>query len=235
MHQRDDELTSDIKLREPEEYHAKEVRDKQQQYRIESERSKRSRVSAILTWMNEKTEEIHRSCKELAEVGVIDQRLTKLIERIEQWVPPTVEHESYKAFMLEQLKITYDTDVLWKKEYHIECLQNNPLCIRNPVYDGYITLEYNIYDCRTEDIRDAVSFYSSDNDGNLTLQSNGLHHSENDIQLISRIAKAFIEYETEHVEDLLRSIKYHQEEYSKEVDRCKKVNDWILELKRSLV
>lgn len=107
IHQRDDGISADIKLREVDDYHLRAI-----------ERAKKM-VEVLEAQPFEEYREIEEArrkhelerCKEASvKRNELKQKYLKMLEQVEAWTPPTSEHTGLKDFMIEQIKQSMDFD-----------------------------------------------------------------------------------------------------------------------------
>lgn len=107
IHMRDDDGKEEYRERVPSDHHKKELK------RAKNDLKNAQKLPDDLL-VKAKIKELEvtriRKRKYLEESIINEQRLTKMLNEVRSWTPPTTEHEGIKKFMIEQLESTIDFD-----------------------------------------------------------------------------------------------------------------------------
>lgn len=104
---------------EPSDYHAKAI--KEAQARLD-ELDRMSLEDAATAAQAAYADAVARNRKVMADNDALRAKYQAMLARVEQWKPPTTDHEGLKKFMREQLESSIDFDC--KNEYY---LRNMPV------------------------------------------------------------------------------------------------------------
>lgn len=118
---------------EPNPYYEKAYKDslasREKAYSMTLEEAKENMISKF---KNKKTwaERCLKDCKDE------DEKYLKIRKDVEQWIPPTPEHENLKKFCLEQIDISLHTSIYkWYEEYINKELDTSDEAIRKYIDD----------------------------------------------------------------------------------------------------
>lgn len=107
VHMRDDNLNTEIKYQEVGEYHLRRL----EQVKREFEEFKQFSDEDIQKQLDERYEaRVKENRKSLKRFDEQRQRYLDMIEKVNEWNPPTEDHIKLKEFALEQLKGSLDLD-----------------------------------------------------------------------------------------------------------------------------
>lgn len=101
IHQRDDNASDQIKLRELDGYHSKELEKLEKQGRPNPSKAE---------FIEQKKAEIKEHKKTISKAKKLKQSYENMLEQTRKWQPPTPEHERLKEFMIEQLESSIQND-----------------------------------------------------------------------------------------------------------------------------
>lgn len=91
----------------PDDYHKKELKKAE------------ARVEEVESWSNTKAEEKAAECyqkeldaykKAVAKTQALKQRYEAMLEKVNSWVPPTLDHTDFRKFMINQLQDSIQHD-----------------------------------------------------------------------------------------------------------------------------
>jgi hypothetical protein len=107
VHQRDESLSTGIKLREQETYSKRrlqELEKEHQEFLALSDSDIQMRID------QEHQESLEYQRKSLEKFLVEKKRTEDMLLKVQQWVPPTEDHQGLKKFAIEQLESTLSFD-----------------------------------------------------------------------------------------------------------------------------
>lgn len=114
IHMRDDKHDARVRKSEPDNYHQEALQDAQADL-LKMKALTDDEAAALAVVDFKKGRQAERESRERAEVATY--RLTAMIWRVQDWQPPSKDHQSLKTFMLEQLQSTLEFDGTYRKWY----------------------------------------------------------------------------------------------------------------------
>jgi hypothetical protein len=115
IHMRDESLETPYEPRTPSEFYVNSL----QSLRENLERVKSMSDDDIVLEFEEKIQdEINYHSREIASSTIKIDRLNAILEGVRSWIPPSEDHESFKAFMNEQIEITIKSEL--GPSYHMK-------------------------------------------------------------------------------------------------------------------
>lgn len=111
---RDEPITGDIPVFEPERYHLDELeKNKQEQQAFFSMTEDQLREQ----YQKEVEEDRQHIAQMNEQSQQIKKRYDKLLLEVRQWVPPTPDHHNLKTFMIDQIERSYGVDCFEYKSH----------------------------------------------------------------------------------------------------------------------
>jgi len=148
IHMRDNSMNSSYKPREVDTYHQKRL---QEEHKSLLELNKTTDEQLLIETRKdlEKSIDYHKSKKQ--EVEETRKKLESFLKQAEEYVPPTEDHEEYKAFLKQQLTETIKWD--GDSEYHDKEIANLKKAIQK-------LSAVEVREDRTETIQRSIGYHS---------------------------------------------------------------------------
>jgi hypothetical protein len=229
--QRDDDPNDPPKLNEPSSYHVERIDEAKGKLESFIRQKSFNRERVVTRWIDESLtalDEHHQHVKQKMNSKKVFDRL---IDKAKNWVAPSPEHEKFKTFLIEQLTMTNESDNIWSISYHTEQIKTS--IFANPNYNAESIMTPLSVDVSPK--LGPLVAYAAENIEHGDDANHDLHLGDFSIEFIQRVAEEYLRFESDELARLKREVEYHRKEYAKEVERCTKNNQWILDLKKSLI
>jgi prefoldin subunit 5 len=148
IHMRDDSMSTPYKSRETDTYHQKKL---QEEHKNLLKLNRTTDEQLLVDTRKELEESIKYYKNKKQEIEKTRQKLESFLKQAEDYVPPTLDHETYKTFLKQQLEETIKWD--GNSEYHDKEIESLEKAIHN------LSAE-KIRKDRTETILHSIDYHS---------------------------------------------------------------------------
>lgn len=126
IHMRDENMDMEYEPRMPSKYHDEEIKKAKKLLRDANSLSDKDVVEIRRKELDESKKHHENSIRIGKEQ---EQTLSRMLEKVSEWEPPTTEHTGVKEFMVDQIQKTIDFDC--KGRYHHKELEQIELELQN--------------------------------------------------------------------------------------------------------